>query len=86
MGEHRVSADIWYEENAKIWSPKTKEAHTYYQLDYVYIYYQGKDYRINPIFKRRLGEHLRGLPLRAAAGDVQAPGRLRRLRRPAPPR
>lgn len=50
MGEHRVSADIWYEENAKIWSPKTKEAHTYYQLDYVYIYYQGKDYRINPIF------------------------------------
>lgn len=28
MGEHRVSADIWYEENAKIWSPKTNKVKT----------------------------------------------------------
>lgn len=50
MGENRVSANQWYEENAEIWSPLKREADTYYQLDYIHIQYQGKDYRINPIF------------------------------------
>lgn len=51
MGEHMVRPEIWYEENAPIWSPhKKKQEHTYYQLDYVYILYQKKEYRINPIF------------------------------------
>ena len=50
VGENRTSPSIWYEENAVIWSPLEKKANTYYQLDYVYIYYKGKDYRINPIF------------------------------------
>lgn len=41
---------IWYEENAPVWSSNKKEEHTYYQLDYIFIHYKGKDYRINPIF------------------------------------
>lgn len=50
MGENHSKPITWYEENASIWSPKTREEHTYYQLDYVEIHYLGKDYRINPIF------------------------------------
>ena len=50
MGKNHSIPSIWYEENASIWSPNSKEEHTYYQLDYVEIHYLGKDYRINPIF------------------------------------
>lgn len=51
MGIHHTSPDIWWEENAVIWSPIHKEeADTMYQLDYVNLHYKGKDYRINPIF------------------------------------
>lgn len=51
MGIHMTSPDIWWEENADIFSPFQKsEENTMYQLDYVYIHYKGIDYRINPIF------------------------------------
>lgn len=51
MGINRVSPNQWYEENAVIWSPvQREEKDTYYQLDYVKIFYHNKDYRINPIF------------------------------------
>lgn len=51
MGIHRTSPSIWYEENAEIFAPfKRDKENTYYQMDYVHIYYQHKDYRINPIF------------------------------------
>ena len=51
MGIHHASPDMWYEENAPIFAPFNRDAEdTYYQLDYVYIHYQGADYRINPIF------------------------------------
>lgn len=50
IGKNFSSPEMWYEENAPIWSPNQKEEHTYYQSDYVYINYKGKDYRINPIF------------------------------------
>lgn len=51
MGINRVNPSQWYEENAQIWAPiKREKKDTYYQLDYVHIFYQGKDYRINPIF------------------------------------
>lgn len=51
MGEHMQTPTLWYEENAPIWAPNSKETeHSYYQLDYIYINYKGKDYRINPIF------------------------------------
>lgn len=51
MGIHRVSPSVWYEENAEIFSPFKREVEdTYYQLDYIHIFYHNKDYRINPIF------------------------------------
>lgn len=51
VGPHHTSPLIWWEENAEIWSPSKRETeHTMYQLDYVCIHYQDKDYRINPIF------------------------------------
>ena len=40
-------------ENAEVWSPINRDKdleHSVYGLDYVHIYYKGKDYRINPIF------------------------------------
>ena len=51
IGENKESPNIWYEQNAEIWSPNIKEQEgTYYQLDYVKIFYKGVLYRINPIF------------------------------------
>lgn len=51
MGSYHVSPTVWYEENATIFAPFKREAEdSYYQLDYVHIYYKGADYRINPIF------------------------------------
>ena len=53
MGSNHVSPNMWYEENAVIFSPVEKYKdleHSYYGMDYVYISYKGKDYRINPIF------------------------------------
>lgn len=57
IGGNHSSPSIWYEENAEIWSPNKKESeHTYYQLDYVCIFYKGQSYRINPIFIQIVGE------------------------------
>lgn len=51
MGKNLVDPFTWYEEEAIIWSPIQREKEdTYYQLDYVHIFYLGKTYRINPIF------------------------------------
>lgn len=51
MGQSKQSPHLWYEEGAEIWSPIEKEnKDTYYQLDYVWIYYKGKSYCINPVF------------------------------------
>lgn len=47
------SPDMWWEEGAPIYAPqtrKTNEENSFYNLDYVNIFYQGKTYRINPIF------------------------------------
>ncbi len=57
MGIHRVNPSQWYEENATIWAPiQRKEKDTYYQLDYIQIFYHNKDYRINPIFIQIVSE------------------------------
>ncbi len=40
----------WWESGAEIWSPRTTEEHSMYYLNYVNIYYKGKEYRINPAF------------------------------------
>ncbi len=51
MGSNLSSPQIWWEENAIIWSPFTKgEEHTMYQQDYINIYYSGVEYRIHPMF------------------------------------
>ncbi|ANU28419.1 hypothetical protein [Planococcus versutus] len=51
MGNNYASPQIWWEESAKIWSPFTREKpDTMYQLDHLHIRYQGKDYRISPIY------------------------------------
>ncbi len=51
VGPEGKSPVMWWEEEAKIWSPinKTQE-HSMYDQDYVYIYYSGKEYRIHPMF------------------------------------
>lgn len=57
VGENRVNPSVWYEENAAIFSPLNREyEHTYYDLDYVHIFYKNKDYRINPIFIQIVSE------------------------------
>ena len=57
MGEHRTKPSQWYEENAIIFAPfKRDKEDTYYELDYVNIFYKGKDYRINPIFIQIVSE------------------------------
>lgn len=53
IGIHRQTPYLWWEEGATIYSPITKAEDyedSFYGLDYVDIYYLGKDYRINPIF------------------------------------
>lgn len=51
MGHNRVKPYLWYDEGAEIYAPfKRENEDTYYQLDYIHIYYHNKDYRINPIF------------------------------------
>lgn len=53
IGDDHKTPQYWWEEKAPIYSPihKSEEyINTFYGLDYVHIYYEGKDYRINPIF------------------------------------
>ena len=57
MGNHRVHPSQWYAENAEIYAPfKREQEDSYYELNYVQIFYQGKDYRINPIFIQIVSE------------------------------
>lgn len=57
IGHNRVNPIQWYEENAEIGAPIEREKpNTYYHLNYVYIFYRGKDYRINPIFIQIVSE------------------------------
>ncbi|MGF2617772.1 hypothetical protein FZC84_12080 [Rossellomorea vietnamensis] len=51
VGENHSSPSIWWEEDAKIWSPFDRaKQHTMYQQDYVNIHYRNADYRIHPMF------------------------------------
>lgn len=56
MGIHQQSPYYWYEEDAKIAVKESNDKtilenkDSYYNQDYIFIHYQGKDYRINPIF------------------------------------
>lgn len=49
MGVHMVSPSQWWEENAKIWAPLTRqEADTLYQFPYIEIEHKGIGYRVAP--------------------------------------
>lgn len=57
IGGKRLSPSQWYEDNAEIYAPLQRQsADTYYELNYVRIFYRGKDYRINPIFIQVVSE------------------------------
>lgn len=53
IGESHKEPSLWWNEGASLYSPCQKEKdyeHSYYGLDYLHIFYEGKDWRINPIF------------------------------------
>lgn len=51
MGTNQLPPDQWYNDEPKLWAPfQRKSEHTFHQLDFVWIYYKGKEYKINPIF------------------------------------
>lgn len=59
ISDDRKTPYCWWEENAPIYSPKDKDyelQHSFYGLDYVNIFYQGKKYRINPMFIQIVSE------------------------------
>lgn len=51
IGSERLSPYIWWEESAPLFAPHDrKHENSFYDLNYVQIFYQGCDWRINPIF------------------------------------
>ena len=51
IGENLLTPAAWWKENAAIWNPKeVQKEYTMYQMPYVKIFYQGKEYRIHPQF------------------------------------
>ena len=53
ISELHKSPDLWWEENASIYAQTHRSSdleNSFYSLDYVHIYYKGKDWRINPMF------------------------------------
>ena len=53
ISEWRKSPYLWWKEGAPVYAPNERPEdliNTFYGLDYVHIYYQGNDWRINPMF------------------------------------
>ena len=53
ISEYGKSPYLWWKEGAPIYSPCNKDKeleHSFYDLDYVHVYYKGNDWRINPMF------------------------------------
>lgn len=53
IGEFNQSPSVWWEENAPIFAPESllpNQFNSFYGLNYVHIYYQGDDWRINPSY------------------------------------
>lgn len=53
IGTNHQNPFTWFEEGADVYAPTSRDPEyvdKYTGLDYVYIHYLGKDYRINPIF------------------------------------
>ena len=61
IGENRMSPSLWWEESAPIYAPSTRNKDTensFYSLDYLHIFYRGKDWRINPIYIQIVSEQI----------------------------
>lgn len=59
VGEYHKSPYYWWEEGAPIYAPAERNKNvenSYYGLDYMHIYYHGKDWRINPMFVQIVSE------------------------------
>jgi len=54
IGEFRQTPYSWWKErNAPVYAPIHRQKDledSFYGLDYVHIFYEGKDWRINPVF------------------------------------
>lgn len=51
VGSNGQSPSEWFNAGAGVYAPFDRESeNTYYQLEYVNIFYRGKNYRISPIF------------------------------------
>lgn len=51
--DYGKSPSVWWEENAPVYAPINRDnklEDSFYGLDYVNIFYNGKTYRINPMF------------------------------------
>lgn len=58
VGDDGQSPSLWFEESAPIYkAPQTQsKSDSYYENDYVNVFYLGKHYRINPIFIQIVNE------------------------------
>lgn len=53
IGENLQAPLIWWEESAPVYAPgnsSEKQLNSLYGLEYVHIFYNGNDWRINPIY------------------------------------
>lgn len=53
VGDTKQHPNVWWEESAPLCAPaeRSKEREdSFYGLDYINLYYDGKSYRINPLF------------------------------------
>ena len=53
IGDWHQSPYLWWKEGAPVYAPVSRDKeieNSQYALDYVHIFFQGKDWRINPLF------------------------------------
>ena len=53
IGDKHQEPYLWWKEGAPIYAPAERSEEVlnkFYCLDYVHVYYRGRDWRINPIF------------------------------------
>lgn len=59
ISEWHKSPYCWWEEGAPLYAPVKRDKeieNSYYGLDYIHIFYKGKDWRINPMFVQIVSE------------------------------
>jgi len=59
IGEQHKPPFFWWEEGAPIYAPSQRKSDledSFYGLDYIHIFFRGKDWRINPVFIQIVSE------------------------------